>query len=83
MTVQIVFRPGGTAKCVYSEEMNLRVLGPLKIQRGSHVEPTESGQWTADLSPVGGPFLGPFDSRSRALLAERAWLEQHWLIWPQ
>ena len=51
----------------------------LTIQRGSHVEPNERGQWLADLAPVGGPVLGPFRLRSEALEAERDWLEQHWL----
>ena len=45
--------------------------GRLTIARGSHVEPTEAGDWTADLSPVGGPLLG--------LSAEREWLELNWL----
>ena len=47
-------------RCLYSEELNLRVLGRLSIQRGSHVEPDERGQWLADLAPVDGPVLGPF-----------------------
>ena len=33
-------------------------------------------------APVGGPVLGPFDRRSEALEAERAWLEAHWLLPP-
>jgi len=55
----------------------LEQLGPCTVKRASHVEPvpTESGtQWTADLSPVGGPCLGPHRSRSEALAAERDWL---------
>jgi hypothetical protein len=31
------------------------------------------------MSPVHGPVLGPFPSRSDALTAERQWLEAHWL----
>ncbi len=54
--------------------------GSMNIQRGSHVEPTADGQWTADLSPVAGPVLGPFTLRTAALAAERQWLEEHWLI---
>ena len=67
-------------KCLYGEELDLHALGRLEIQRGSHVEPTDDGQWTADLSPVAGPVLGPFPSRSLALDAEREWLERNWLI---
>ena len=80
--MQILITPDGTAKCLYSEALDLQVLGQLSIQRGSHVEPTEDGQWTADLSPVAGPLLGPFPKRSTALEAERDWLEQLWLIPP-
>jgi len=56
----------------------LEQLGPCTVRRVSHVEPceTETGtQWTADLSPVGGPLLGPYRTRSEALAAELAWLE--------
>lgn len=78
--MQIVITPGGTLKCLYGEELDLHVLGRLTIRRGSHVEPTDEGQWTADLSPVGGSILGPFPNRSAALDAEREWLEQNWLV---
>jgi len=77
--VQLVIRPGGKVYCLYSEELDLGQLGTLAIARGSHVEPNASGQWTADLSPVDGPLLGPFLSRSDALIAEQQWLETHWL----
>ena len=77
--MQLVVQPGGTVHCLYGEELDLPQLGSLAIVRGSHVEPDSSGQWTADLSPVHGPILGPFRSRSEALTAERQWLEAHWL----
>lgn len=77
--MQIVIETTGTVRCLYGEELNLNALGRLAIRRGSHVEPTDDGQWTADLSPVKGPVLGPFTSRSAALAAEREWLEQNWL----
>ena len=77
--MQLVVRPGGDVRCLYGEELDLSVLGKLSIERGSHVEPTDDGCWTADLSPVDGPVLGPFHARSEALNAERQWLEQHWL----
>jgi len=69
----------GTVRCVYAEAIDLSRLGDLSIRRASHVEPDERGQWWADLSPVGGPTLGPFDQRGAALTAERQWLETHWL----
>jgi hypothetical protein len=80
--MQLVIEPAGTIRCVYEEVIDLPALGQLTIRRDSHVEPTEGGQWLADLSPVGGPVLGPFVTRSQALQAERAWLERHWLIAP-
>ena len=55
----------------------LERLGKCKVRRASHVEPvpTEAGtRWTADLSPVGGPLLGPHRTRSEALAAEQDWL---------
>lgn len=68
----------GTATVIYNETLDLSELGRARIERASHVEPTPDGQWTADMSPVSGPVLGPFDKRSEALAAEVAWLEE-WL----
>jgi hypothetical protein len=51
-------------------------LGRLTITRAGHVEPDARGGWLADLSPVGGPALGPFSRRSEALAAEQLWLEK-------
>ena len=67
----------GSARCLYSEEIELAALGGLSIRRASQVEPTPGGQWLADLSPVTGPVLGPFASRSQALAAETAWISAH------
>ena len=77
--MQLIVQPSGEVRCLYSEELDLAVLGKLSIERGSHVEPTDDGQWTADLAPVNGPVLGPFPHRSQALDAERDWLQKHWL----
>ncbi len=77
--MQLLIKPTGNVRCVYGEEIRLRSLGRLSIQRGSHVEPNGAGEWAADLSPVDGPVLGPFPNRSLALDAERKWLEAHWL----
>jgi hypothetical protein len=80
--MQLVIESTGTVRCVYAEAIDLSALGAPSIRRASHVEPDESGQWWADLSPVGGPMLGPFPSRTPALDDERAWLEEHWLSGP-
>ncbi len=69
----------GGVHCLYDESIDLPALGALTISRGSHVEPTATGQWSVDLSPVNGPVLGPFPTRSAALVAEVAWLNAHWL----
>ena len=80
--MQLLIAADGSIRCVYDEHLDLSNLGRLSIQRGSHVEPTADGQWTADLSPVNGPPLGPFGTRSEALTAERQWLETYWLTAP-
>ena len=77
--MQLVIHTDGSASCLYDEAIDLAALGSLKIERGSHVEPDEQGRWFADLAPVSGPKLGPFDRRSEALDAERVWLEALWL----
>jgi len=80
--MQLIIQSGGIVRCLYGETINLGTLGPLSIERASHVEPTPNGHWLADLSPVMGPVLGPFPQRSAALGAEAAWLHSHWLEQP-
>ena len=72
----------GVVHAVYDEMLDLSTLGDMSIRRASHVEPDESGRWWADLGPVSGPRLGPFDRRSEALAAEVRWLDRHWLSAP-
>ena len=79
MDMDIIIQPGGTAHCIYGESVSLSNMGQLTIQRASHVEPDSDGRWIADLSPVGGPQLGPFANRSDALAAEVDWLQFNWL----
>jgi hypothetical protein len=74
--MELVIDSSGVVRCVYGEAIDLRALGPLAIGRASHVEPDAEGQWFSDLSPVGGPQLGPFGLRSAAVAAEAAWLIQ-------
>ena len=78
--MQLLIQRDGGVRCVYDEAINLSALGRVRIKRGSHVEPDEDGRWLADLSPVGGPCLGPFDRRSEALAAELRWLSENWLL---
>jgi len=71
----LVVNGRGVATCLYDEAIDLADLGHLEIVRASYVEPDSVGRWWVDLSPVGGPVLGPFTLRSEALTAERRWLE--------
>ena len=78
--MDLVVNPLGLVRTIYDEALDLAALGRPVITRASHVEPDASGRWLADLSPVSGPLLGPFDRRSEALAAERDWLRRYWLI---
>ena len=78
--MDLIIAPTGVVRAVYGETIDLTVLGHPVIARASHVEPDANGHWHADLSPVGGPVLGPFTLRSEALIAEGEWLDAHWLI---
>ena len=72
--LQIVIQ-GGKIRFVHDDDLvrAMAGLGCATTARASHVEP--SGQdWKADLSPVGGPVLGPFARRDEALAAEVEWL---------
>lgn len=73
--MQLIVDPLGVTRCIYTEAIELDRLGQTQIRRASHVEPDGQGQWWANLAPVHGPMLGPFDRRSAALAAEREWLE--------
>ncbi|TWU51149.1 hypothetical protein [Rubripirellula reticaptiva] len=77
--MDIVINTFGDVRMIYHEGIDPHAIGRPTIRRGSHVEPTADGYWTADLSPVDGPVLGPFKTRSSALAAEVAWLGKHWL----
>ena len=77
--MQLIIESDGTIRCLYDEALDLTPLGNLQIQRGSHVEPDQHGRWFADMSPLDGPLLGPFNKRSGALAAESAWLTSNWL----
>lgn len=76
--MKLFVSPDGRCQAIYDELLDLRELGLMNISRASHVEPTSDGHWTADLSPVRGPILGPFPTRSQAVQAELAWLHE-WL----
>ena len=69
--------PAGNLRCLYTELLPLGNIGIVSIRRASHVEPTDQGEWTAEI--IDGPTLGPFPTRSAALLAEVDYLETNTL----
>ena len=69
--------PEGTVRCMYAEVIDLAAIGSVRITRASHVDPDGTGRWWADITPSGGPVLGPFGRRSDALAAEWRWLEEN------
>ena len=83
MTSIIISADGLTIRHIYSDdlvEMDAR-LGFSETKRVSNVEPgyfTDGiTRWFADMSPVGGPELGPFNTRAEALAVEVNWLERN------
>ena len=58
--MQLIVKSNGAICCLYDETVDLSSLGSLTIQRGSHVEPDNTGRWFADLAPVDGPRLVHF-----------------------
>jgi hypothetical protein len=75
--VELFVDDRGGVRCLYTEAIDLSVLGALCVTRASHVEPDGRGGWSADLAPSGGPVLGPYPLRSEALRAELSWLRRH------
>lgn len=75
--VTILISPAGEVTLLYQEHVSLTALGPHQIRRVSRVEPDDRGRWYADLSPCGGPRLGPYALRSQALAAEVRWIAHH------
>jgi hypothetical protein len=69
--------PDGTVVTVYTDTVDLRVVGHIQAVRASVVEWDESCQvWTARILAT-GERLGPFTTRAAAVAAERAVLATH------
>lgn len=83
MEPEIFILADGTVKFLYYDELKpLLDIGNVEVSRASHIDPekTENGlKWFVDLAPVGGPKLGPFETRDEAIAAEIDWLSQNYL----
>jgi hypothetical protein len=72
----ILIDENGDVQFIYNDDLAaLCALGNARTARASHVEPY-GPEWRADLSPIGGPVLGPFRTRARALDAEVRWIRR-------
>jgi hypothetical protein len=70
----------GTYKCIHDDDLAAALVAggdAITIMRASHVEPTATGQWEADLKLSDGPVLGPFETRKAAVQAEVDWINQN------
>lgn len=76
---EIVIMPDGTIHFLYYDNLKpLLKIGKSKVRRASNIDPTKDGQhWFVDLAPVGGPKLGPFDTRDIAIHEEVSWLNKN------
>ena len=77
--MKITVEVDGRIKFIYDDSVAevMQEVGPLEVKRASHVEfDNSNGFWWADMSPVGGPKMGPFIGRNTALAMEREWLEE-------
>jgi hypothetical protein len=63
---ELVVGVDGGMRCIDDEALDLREIGKLRITRASHVEPDAEGYWWAEITPSGGPVLGPFRTRTEA-----------------
>ncbi len=81
----LAIEPTGRIRSLYDDALRevFAALGRVTVSRAGHVEPVTAGGetigWQADLSPVGGPVLGPFATRQAALDAEQTWVTQVWV----
>jgi hypothetical protein len=83
MEIDVFIHADGTVKFLYYDELKpLLSIGPAQVARASHVDPELNSDglfWFADLAPVSGPKLGPFDTRTEAIAAEVLWLTTNYL----
>jgi hypothetical protein len=77
-TYAVLVDANGRLEFVWDDRLApLRALGEITIRRASHVEPTDDGWWTADMTPLGGQIIGPFALHAAAIDAEREWIARN------
>jgi len=82
-TIQIRIQ-GDTVRHIYNDGLlGLASQGHAVTARASHVEPCAGGGWMVDLSPVGGPIIGPYSRRDEALNIEVEWLHAYKIPTPE
>ena len=71
-----IFISNGQLRFIHDDALRpLLALGNARVCRASHVEPSQDGSsWSADMVPSGGPLLGPFPTKQKALDSEVEWL---------
>lgn len=67
--MKVLITPSGKIRAVYSDQIELRDLGPCEIRRAASVEPTSNGMWEI-LSPEGKFLFGNYWKREDALRME-------------
>ena len=75
MTATLVFHPDGTAQGLYTEAIDLTLLGHLTVKRASRVEFNDARQcW--QVRTMGGRTLFSAPTRQRCL----EWEQQHFTV---
>lgn len=74
---------GVTIKAIYDDDL-CKLLSTIAVEeetmRASFVEPVQKDgktYWVADMCPIKMIALGPFETRAKALEAEREWLRKN------
>lgn len=74
-------RAMGADKPQLSRATNIETGRQLRAEAAAMVPPNvladNQDSYFADITPVGGPVLGPFERRSEAVAAELQWLGEH------